>query len=374
MNKTKILYVVSTLRRTGPTNQLFNIIKHLDRNMFKPYILTLSPETEDSKYNNFIDLGVIIKSLQLSRMRMLFNGDKKLKKIVNDVNPDVIHTQGIRADTLVSKYLYTYRHCNTIRNYACYDYSMKYGTFFGKIIANFHLNTIKKIEKPIACSYFVSNLLNVNHKISVETIQNGVDDDVYKPVDREDKEALRKRLNLHNGKVIFIATGDLIPRKDPITMINAFKIANLNRSAQLLLLGEGELKEESMKLVNNDVLMIGRVENVIDYLRASDVFVSSSKAEGLPNAVLEAMSTGLPVLLSDIEPHIELLNKDKETGDIFKIGNVEQLSELFERYMKEDREHKGRKARKIIEENFSAKIMSEKYQSTYKNLLNISLN
>src|SRR5690606_9558118 len=98
-----ILYIVSTLKRSGPTNQLFNIIIYLDRSVFEPVLITLSPEPEDSRWQDYQSLGVQMHSLNLSRLGGLFFAKSNLEKLIKKIQPDLIHTQGIRADFLISK-------------------------------------------------------------------------------------------------------------------------------------------------------------------------------------------------------------------------------------------------------------------------------
>ena len=76
----KILYIVSTLQRTGPTNVLFNLVSHLDRTKFQPVILTLSPEN-NSHYTlqaEFLKLDVEIHSIGLSRIAGFLLGNSKI--------------------------------------------------------------------------------------------------------------------------------------------------------------------------------------------------------------------------------------------------------------------------------------------------------
>ena len=49
----KILYVVSTLQQSGPTEQLYNVIQHLDKRVFEPHLITLSKEPADSRWNAY---------------------------------------------------------------------------------------------------------------------------------------------------------------------------------------------------------------------------------------------------------------------------------------------------------------------------------
>ena len=88
----------------------------------------------------------------------------------------------------------------------------------------------------------------------------------------------------------------------------------------LCLLGDGPLLLSACRqLAGNqqNIFLPGLVHNVADYLRAADLFVSASHAEGMPNAVLEALAASLPVILSDIPAHREVLENCSEAGWLF---------------------------------------------------------
>ena len=99
----RILFLVSTLKRSGPINVLIGIIKHLDRNKFIPIVLTLSPESHDSLWDYFKDdLKVEVSSLNLSRLQGLFKSKKLLKRFLDNNSIDLIHSHGIRADSCIN--------------------------------------------------------------------------------------------------------------------------------------------------------------------------------------------------------------------------------------------------------------------------------
>ena len=98
-----ILYVVSNLGRCGPTNQLLNIIRNLDPEVFQPTVITLSPEPRDSLKYRYEELGIDVQSLGMSRVKGLFKSKEILRQRIKKIAPSVIHTQGIRADSLLSK-------------------------------------------------------------------------------------------------------------------------------------------------------------------------------------------------------------------------------------------------------------------------------
>src|SRR5690625_1499928 len=89
------------------------------------------------------------------------------------------------------------------------------------------------------------------------------------------------------------------------------------------MLGGGELQSACKALAGqtNNILIRGAVQNVTQYLQASDYFISCSKAEGLPMAVIEALACGLPCLLSDIRPHAEFFELSDSIGSLYALGH-----------------------------------------------------
>ena len=119
---------------------------------------------------------------------------------------------------------------------------------------------------------------------------------------------------------------------------------------------------ELKSISGESCLLLGSIENVDAYLKSADFYISASYAEGLPNTVLEAMASGLPCILSDIPAHRELLGSE----DIFfKCGNVKELSNKMKCFVEDSSIDKGNHVRKIVEEQFSSKEMSKKYQAIY---------
>lgn len=99
----KILYIVSTLKRCGPNNQLFNIINNLDETNFFPVVITLSPEPMDSRFDDYVKAGIEVHSLNLSRFSGVFFAKSKVRKLIDELRPDIIHTQGVRGDIIASQ-------------------------------------------------------------------------------------------------------------------------------------------------------------------------------------------------------------------------------------------------------------------------------
>lgn len=368
-NKIRILYVVSTLRRAGPTNQLFNIVSNLDHDIFESKILTLSNESQDSLLGKFLDAGINVESLGLGRIKGALFGKNRIRKIVGSFMPDVVHTQGIRADSLAVNVLkgMGVSTIATIRCIPSEDYTMRYGNFIGKVMAKHHLRVLKKVDVVAAVSSAIGARLK-DSSLDTIVVRNGCDINKYHPIPRAEKMELRRKLNIPENQFILISVGHLASLKDPITIIKAFRSASNNPKYFLIFLGDGHLMEECVKIAGSipNVRFEGRVSNVDQYLKASDAFISSSLSEGMPNTVLESLASGLPTVLSKIPQHEEVFLHENDKPPFFEPGDVPRLTTILEELNEDD--IRKLPTRQIIEQHFDAVRMSGLYQESYRAL------
>lgn len=200
---------------------------------------------------------------------------------------------------------------------------------------------------------------------SVHVIQNAVD------IDRIDG-IITNQQSFHEDYFGIVTVG-LIKIKNPFTVLEAFHQCN-DPVSKLVYLGSGNLKpliaEAAKKLgLQEEVELTGMIERnkVFEYYASADLFVSASRGEGLPVAVLEAMACRCPVVLSDIPPHrevaegvgfIPLIQPDDVRGFKHEI-------EKFRDMPVSERTKVGRKCRKLVEERFSLTTMHAGYAEVY---------
>lgn len=368
--KVKIAYIVSTLRQAGPTNQLYGILKYLDLNKFDPVIISLSPEPDNSMIDKFRKLQIPIISLNLSRIKGFIIGLSLLKKRLSEINPDIIHSQGIRPNMMSRKLKGKYPHVLSLRNYPFEDYPGKLGKVMGTFIAKTHYKIIKQEKYSIVCSRSLSEIYLVNHQLNLAYIQNGVNTENFYPLSEEDKKLLRQKLGIPTDKKVFISVGSLVPLKYTDLTIKAFLNSANVKNSLLIVVGDGVEKQKLETLANNSssIRFLGNIQNVKKYLQTSDVYISASSSEGLPNTVLEAMACKLPVVLTNILPHIELVGH--EYPYLSNVNDVEQLTKNMESIIDADLDKIGTEMLQRVKSNFTAEIMSEKYQELYLKIVN----
>ena len=202
-------------------------------------------------------------------------------------------------------------------------------------------------------------------------VQNGLD------IDRVDRVIENNRGRLQKTNFTIANVGRLIEIKNPLSALNAFQ-QSADQTSRLMFIGEGYLRD----LLGTDIKKIGlekRVvltgliprEKVYEHLMKADLFVSTSRGEGLPVAVLEAMACRCPVLLSDIPPHreiadgadyIPLVQPDDVAAFAQEIDRFGRMS-LFERA------EIGEKCRQLVKERFNLPMMLKEYEKVYAQLM-----
>ena len=293
MSKTKVLFITSTLRSSGPINIVFDILKYLDKDIFEPMVLTLSAEPENSQLDRFRSLDIPIHSLNLSRIKGLFLAKSELKAFTDKHQPHVIHSHGIRPDSLSLQCLEKYRRVCTIHNNPYEDYPLKFGRFLGTYMAWKHIHVFQKIDFPVAISETLVQQLTPYQVQAKPTILNGIDQDNFYAIAEKEQLLLRDRLNLPKDKTILVSVSQLILRKDPQTVIKGFLQAKYKNESLLLIIGDGVLKDKCQQLSEktDNIQFTGKINNVSDYLKGRGLFCLSVIVGR--NALLGAGSFGL---------------------------------------------------------------------------------
>lgn len=145
-------------------------------------------------------------------------------------------------------------------------------------------------------------------------VPNGVDSDLYRPATSTERRTMRAALGLGDDAVAFACVGRLAQRKAIDVLLTAWHRlpATARERATLLIVGDGEegprLRTLAAELgLGARVRFLGERQDVATILHASDVFVFPSRREGLSNALLEAMSSGLPVIASRIGGNVDVV-------------------------------------------------------------------
>lgn len=162
---------------------------------------------------------------------------------------------------------------------------------------------------------------------------NPVDSEFFAPCTPEERRRIREELKIGQETPVAVFVGRLDPQKELHWLISAFeKVVRQIPDALLVLVGDGSLKAQHKELVarrglDGHVVFTGRLpgESVVKWLQAGDLFTMVSAIEGLPCSLIEAMSAGLPSVLSNIPAHTQLVDNEVE-GIITTLGDEESIA------------------------------------------------
>lgn len=150
---------------------------------------------------------------------------------------------------------------------------------------------------------------------------------------------------------VVVSVGRLDAAKDYPTLLKAFAKVLAERPCRLLVLGEGNLRPRLLEIreslgLQSAVRFLGTVNNPFRYLKRADLFVLSSAWEGFPNALLEAMACGTPVVSTDCRCGPREILDHGRYGTLVPVGNAEALAQEMlsslgcQRFSKEDMRHR----------------------------------
>lgn len=363
--KINVLQLVEGMNWGGAETKLLELIAHMDRNRFHTTVCSLG--IGDRIRDKFDSLGIPFVSLE-RRSRI----DPKLildvASMIRREKIDVVMTTLFYADVVgalasaisPNKAIFSWETISapewllTHRLWA-YRFAMK---FCSKVISVSHATAKWLVEERGLPA----------DKITV--IPYGVNIEVY---NNSRNGYLRPELGISAGVPVVGVVARLHPQKGHQYLIEAAKaLVTRFKEIKIVLVGDGELREELEKAVaeaglTETFMFLGFRSDVKDLLSMFDIFVLPSLYEGLPNVVLEAMATSLPVVATSVDGTVELVD-DGETGFLVpprdslalatKIGTLLENAELRKQF--------GQAGRKKVEEQYSLALQVRNFQDLYE--------
>jgi len=314
----KVFYLIERLARAGTELHLLKILRHLDRSRFEPVLCCLS---EDMTDKSLLPADVPVHLLD-AKWNLLRPGTfllyQRVKNILRREHPDVLHC-----------FLFV---ANAMGAFAARSAGVR-GVVDtrGRMGIEWEANWLHRYFQRAAdrrCGLIICKTQAMRQEIArveqvpldkIHVMPNGVDTSHFSfapGAAAQSRAELEKQYGVSPEGPLVLAVGNLKPIKNHITLVRA--AAELIRrfpKAQVAILGDGESREEledALERLNlgDNVRLPGAVDDVRPWMRAADVFAAPSLSEGMPNAVLEAMAMGLPLVLSNIPGHVEIIGQD----------------------------------------------------------------
>lgn len=342
------------------------MIKYINKEQFEPTHLVLRSPGETSELLK--KEGFKTSSLYSDKNGILKTA-RNLKKYLKNNTFDIIYAFGYRTNLYTRIIAPLTGHKTIITAQRSVDANRN------KLISIIDKLTSKYVKLYISNSYAAAELLEKREKIKpekIKVIHNGIDLEKYRVP--ETKEQLRQEYGYNKDDFIFINVGNLLPPKNHKLLINACsQVKKKNKIFKLLITGEGHLRRElenqikELKL-EDTVILLGKRTDIAKLLKLSDCFVFTSIWEGMPNAIMEAMASGLSIITTNVGDS-KYLVKDKVNGFLLKNQDEKVLAEKMELLWKDTKLRKQftEQSLKLIE-SFTNLRMIKEHQLLFKGI------
>lgn len=360
-----ILFICDFNAHGGTQTHLLHLFETLDRRRFRPILVTLNLHPELARRLGALDVGVRNLELQAALSPATLARAAALASTARH-GAALLHGylfQGNLLTAAVSR-LSGVPCITSVRNVDLWKKTR-------------HRLASAAAHRRARCVLFNSTAVRdytvARERIAVAktvVIYNGVANAGARPAAGPDVELFEP------GRPTAICVASLRPKKGHAHLLEAFRQVLLSvPAARLLLIGEGPLRDELKALarargLGDAVLFAGYRPDVTDLLKSADVFVLSSLEEGMPNALLEAMSVGLPSVVTDVGGVSEVVD-DQRTGFLVPPAAPEAMAPRLAALLADVdlRRRQGAEARRRYEERFTLERMTRAYESLYDQVL-----
>jgi glycosyltransferase involved in cell wall biosynthesis len=368
-----VLHVITTLDFGGAEMMLLKLISGMDGSRFRNHVICLADDGPVGK--KISAQGIPVYALNMPRGRVTIQGLRQLHRLIRKINPEVLQTWMYHADLiglLFGKLTHIRRICWNIR---CSNMDL----------VRYRLTT-RITVKMCAMLSTLPDLIIANSENGEsyhkgigyrgkrwEVIPNGFDLKKFKP-DGQARESLAKELGLDDKKPLafigYIARFDAM--KDHGTFLDAASRLLRERSdVHFILAGRDigwenmELTERMPKTFRENFHLLGERDDVEKISAGLDIACSVSSGEGFSNAIGEAMTCGVPCVVTDVGDSALIVGN---TGLVVRPRDSEGLSSAWKQLLdlgKDARAELGRAARERIKDCFDISKIVERYEEVY---------
>jgi glycosyltransferase involved in cell wall biosynthesis len=361
----KPVFILSELKPGGMERVVLNLAKDLKEKKHDPAVICIQ------------GYGVLAKDLKKSKIPVKSIGSYKsldlkavflLGRYLRKIKPSIISIHDYSSlPYAVAASLLFYRVPLVFTGhgllYEGFENLKKRCRFFSQFLSGF-----SAVSQEVAKRH--KKFLNL--KKNIEIIPNGV------PFIKASKtrELIREELGIKPDEIFYLAVGNPRPEKGFEDLIDAaslifknnknfkFKVfvaGTLNKSLYFEML-EKKIKEKNLE---NIVKFLGFRNDTPDLYKAADVFVLSSRSEGMPMVILEAMMSGLPVVATKVGGVPSTI---RDTGILTESANPQKLSEAMQEIIK-NKDELGKKTENLAQKEYSIDKMTDSYLSFFKKIV-----
>jgi sugar transferase (PEP-CTERM/EpsH1 system associated) len=372
-----VVHIIHRLAVGGLENGLVNLINHMPQERYRHAIVTLTDFTEFR--NRILRTDVPVIALH-KRAGVEFRAHRRLWRVLRALRPAVVHTRNLPAleFLVVAAFAGVSARIHGEHGRDMHDIDG----------SNRKYNLLRKAINPFV-SHYTAVSEDLTHWLmrtigvgtdKVKHICNGVDIHWFHP-QVEARLHLGPKGFIHQDTVVVGTVGRMQTVKDQLTLVRAFvhligHDAQARQRLRLVMIGDGPLRDKCRTLLRDSgaeelAWLPGERSDIPEIMRALDIFVLPSVAEGISNTILEAMASGLPVVATSVGGNHELV-REGETGFLVPAAHPPAMADAIRSYLVDRGQacSHGAAGRKRVETLFSINTMVRGYMDIYDSVLN----
>jgi len=368
-----ILYIIPRPEIGGAERQLLMLMQGLDRRRYCPHVVCLDGDGSLlGDYQEASESCLVLNRKKAFDLRVL----QKLRAHIQNLQPAIVHTWLYIANLYGSIATRTSTRVPIIVSQRGLGIDPQHSAFkiwqmrvFNRLIAHLSDRLLVNAQAVTEPMYQVGF-----QPEKTQVIYNGLNLDIQ--ITDQQKNDLRRELNIQLDETIFAAIARIDPKKDLETMLRAFAIVHRQNPKTRLIIAGGGYPEYQKKLdrlaeelhIQNHVSFLGFRNDPQVILSICDVSLLSSLTEGLPNAILESMALGKPVVATAVGGVPELIT-DGEHGYLTPKGDYEQFACSILNINPERAQEMGLAAKEKAHQQFSQQAMINITSQVYDHIL-----
>ena len=322
----RILYLSSANESLG--NHHHRFLQALVNAKYDVHLVSYHPLPIAQNIRDINGLNIYHYPPKLIKKALFFNRVFHFKQVLRKINPDILHSGNVPNISFLAA-LSAFHPLLVMPNGSdVLIYPKKYRLI--KLINNY---VFSKTDWVTCDAKYVKEQIVKDYNYEEEKITVfpwGIELDIFKESHIEN--SLRKKLGWED-KIVLISNRHFEPVYDHKTLVEAYKLALVkNSDLRLLLVGDGKLREDICKLINEYglekyIYLTGRIsrEEMAHRLNEADVYITTSISDGTSVSLLEAFACKKPVIVSDIPCNREWI-KNGENGFLASVGDVQMFS------------------------------------------------
>ena len=351
----KILVLHGHLSMGGEERVLLNVLRNLVELNYDVDLLITWNHKENNLFENEIPKKVNYEFLFDS-----YNGKNKLIKEIYRIKAKTTYLKKIEKKIKNEKYDIVIDYSSNLLKYDNFDIKIPVFAWIHFSLTFGEKLTLEKIKKYKKQYKKYSKIFAITRVMKEEFINKvGIDEKkvelVYNPIDlkliEKKAENVEKKYENYLKQDYFLQVSRLTQQKQPEHLVDIYyKLKQAGIKEKLYFIGDGEKKEiikQKIKEYNleDDIILLGQIENPYPFFKSAKLFVHTAKYEGLPTVLLESLALGTPVVSYDCPtgPR-DILGKNSEYGELISLNDkdmfVEKVLELmnskekYEKYKK----------------------------------------